>query len=156
MTKSEGETQLQIGMLVLEQSALEKQIGKLRDEISERATIFARIGRRLLLQPERLVFEGQTVGEQFAGEPVIDRKAMDVDSLLAEIRAAIARKKACTVELAELGIDFEEAEREQNLRASRALFHPANARYGTEDGGLKSEDKRDDVGFIGSRRKSRP
>jgi hypothetical protein len=152
MTKPGGETQLQIGMLVLEQSVLEKQIGKLRDEISQRATIFARIGRLLLFQPERLVFEGQAVDEQFAGEPVIDRKAMDVDSLIAELRAAIFRKKACTVELAELGIDLEEAEREQNLRASRALFHPANVRYGSEDGAAKREAKRSDVGFMPRKR----
>lgn len=146
MDKCEGETRLQIGALVLEQSVLEKRIGKLRDEISERAKIFARIGRRLVLQPERLVFEGQTVDEQFAGEPVIDRKAMDVDSLIAELRAAIARKSACTAELAELGIDLEESEREQNLRASRALFHPANVRY-PEDDGTKRENERGDVGF---------
>jgi hypothetical protein len=151
MTKSEGETQLQIGMLVLEQSFLEKQIGKLRDQISERAKIFARIGKLLVSQPERLVFEGQSIDEQFAGEPVIDRKAMDVDSLIAELRAAIARQSACTVQLAELGIDPEEAERERDLRASRALFHPANVRYEPEDGGTKRKDKRGDVGFKPSR-----
>jgi hypothetical protein len=137
MAKPEGETQLKIGMLVVEQSALERRIGKLRDELSQRATIFAQIGRLLLFQPERLVFEGQTIGEQFAGEVAIDRKTMDVDSLLAEFRAAIVRGKACTVGLAEVGIDLEEAEREQNRRASRALFHPASARYGTEDGGVE-------------------
>jgi hypothetical protein len=147
MTSPERETQLQIGILVLEQSALEKQIGKLRDEISGRAKIFARIGRLLVFQPERLVFEGQTVDEQFAGEPVISRKAMDVDSLIAELRAAIARKSACTVQLAELGIDLEENEREQNLRASRALFHPANVRYGPEDDGTKRENERGNLGF---------
>jgi hypothetical protein len=143
MTKSEKETQLLIGRLVLDQSVLEKQIGKLRDEISRRATIFARVGRLLVLQPERLVFEGQIVEEQFAGEPVVDRKAMDVDSLIADLRAAIIRKSACTAELAELGIDLEEIEREQNLRDSRALLHPANVRYGPED---RSE-KRTAVGF---------
>jgi hypothetical protein len=154
MTKPERETQRQIGKLILEQSVLEKQIGKLRDQISQRATIFARIGRLLIFQPERLVFEGQTVDEQFAGEAAIDRKAMDVDSLIAELRAAIVRKKACTVELAEMGIDLEEAEREQNLRNSRALLHPANARYGPEDSGVKRDDKRGDLGFTRPRRKS--
>jgi len=150
MTKPESETQLQIGMLVLEQSVLEKQIGKLRDEISQRAITFARVGRLLVFQPECLVFEGQTVEEQFTGEPVIDRKVMDVDSLIADLRAAIVRKSACTVQLAELGIDLEEIEREQNMRASRALFHPAAVRYGPEDGATK----RSDLGFTKPRRKS--
>jgi hypothetical protein len=146
MTEPEGNTQL-IGKLVLEQIALEKQIGKLRDEISQRATIFARVGRLLIFQPEQLVFEGQTIDEQFAGEVAIDRKDMDVDSLLAELRAAIIRKMASTAELAELGIDLEEAGREQNLRASRALFHPANVRHGTEAGGVERADKPRDLGF---------
>jgi hypothetical protein len=149
MTKPEGETGLQIGMLVLEDASLGKKIGKLRDELSERARIFARTGRLLVMQPERLVFEGQTVDEQFAGEPVIDRKALDVDSQIAELRAAIVRKKACTVQLAELGIDIEEAEREQNLRASRALFHPANVRSGPED----ERTNRGDVGFVPRKRR---
>jgi hypothetical protein len=147
MTKPEGETPLQIGMLVLEQSALERQIGKLRDEISQRATIFAQIGRLLIFKPECLVFEGQTIDEQFAGEAAIDRQALDVDSLLAKLRAAVVRKKACAIELAEMGIDLEEAEREQDLRASRALFHPANVRYGAEDGGVERADNRGDLGF---------
>jgi hypothetical protein len=154
MTKSEGETHLHIGKLIAELCALEKNIGKLRDEIAQRATTFARVGRRLVSQPERLVFEGQSdVDEQFAGEPVIDRKAMDVDSLLAELRAAIVRKKECTVELAELGIDLEEAEREHNLRLSRALLHPANVRHGSEDGEAKREDKRNEVGFVPRKRR---
>jgi hypothetical protein len=154
MTKPEGATQLQIGMLVLEQSVLQKQIGKLRDEISQRATIFALVGRRLVFEPERLVFEGQIVDDQFSGEPEIDRKAMDVDSLIAELRAAIVREGACTDQLAELGIDIGEAEREQNLRASRALFHPANVRYGPEGNGMKREGKRDDLGFTRPRKNS--
>ena len=62
---------------------------------------------------------------------------MYVDSLIAELRAAIARKGACTAELGELGIDPEEAESERNLRASRALFHPAKVCYGHEDGKTK-------------------
>jgi hypothetical protein len=151
MTNPESATQLQIGMLVLEQNVLEKQIGKLRDEISQRARTFARVGRLLVEHPERIVFEGQTVEEQFAGDPAIDRKAMDVDSLIADLRAAIVRKSACTGQLAELGIDFEEIEREQNLRASRALFHPAAIRYGPEEG----EKKRGDLGFTQPRRKTR-
>jgi hypothetical protein len=153
MTKDERETQLQIGKLILEQSGLEKQISKLRDELSRRATIFARIGRLLIVQPEQLVFEGQTVDKQFSGESAINRKAMDVDSLIAELRAAIVRKKASTVELAEMGIDLEEAEREENLRNSRALFHSANVRYGPEDSGAK-QDRRGDLGFTRPRRKS--
>ena len=79
---------------------------------------------------------------------------MDVDSLIAELRAAIVRKKASTVELAEMGIDLEEAEREQNLRNSRALFHPANVRYDAEDAGAKRDGKRGDLGFTKPRRKS--
>jgi hypothetical protein len=154
MTEPGAETQLQIGMLVLEQSVLEKQVGKLRDDISQRATVFARIGRQLVVQPERLVFEGQIVDEQFAGEPAIDRKALEVDDLIAELRAAIVRKNACTAKLVDLGIDLEENERQQNLRNSRALFHPANIRYGPEDGGAKREDKRGDLGFTGPRKKS--
>jgi hypothetical protein len=150
MTSPKPETQMQIGKLVLEQSDLEKQIGKLRDEVSQRATIFARVGRLLVFQPERLVFEGQTVDEQFAGEPVIDRKAMDVDSLIAELRAAIIRKEACTVELAEMGIDPEEAENEKHQRDSRALFHPANVRYEPEDKGTK----RSNIGFTRPRKKT--
>jgi hypothetical protein len=156
MTKPEGQTPLQIGMLVLEQSALERQIANLRDEISQRAAKFAQVGRLLLFKPEHLVFTGQTVDAEFAGESVIDRNAMDVDSLLAELRAAIVRKKACTAELAETGIDFEEAEREQNLRASRALFHPANIRYGAEDGGMELADKRGDLGFTRPGKRSKP
>lgn len=152
MTKPGQE--LQIGKLVLEHSALEKQISKLRDEIATRAAIFARIGRLLISQPERLVFVGQTVDEQFAGEPAFDRKAMDVDSLIAELRATIVRKKQTTVELADLGIDLEEAEREENLRNSRAIFHPANTRYGPEDSGVKRDEKRNAVGFTGPRKKS--
>jgi hypothetical protein len=155
MTKLERETQQKIGKLILEQSVLEKQIGKLRDQISQRATIFARVGRLLILQPERLVFEGQTVDEQFAGEAAIDRKAMDVDSLIAELRAAIVRKKTSTVELAEMGIDLEEAEREQNLRNSRALFHPANVHYGPEEGETKEGGpKRGNLGFTRPRKKA--
>jgi hypothetical protein len=150
MTKPEQETQLQIGKLVLEQAVLEKQISKLRDAISRRARIFAQVGRRLLLQPERLVFKRQTVADQFAGEPEIDQNAMEVDSLLAELRAAIVRKNECTAELAGLGIDLEEAEREENLRASRAIFHPANVRYGPEDGKMKEGN----IGFTKPRKKA--
>jgi hypothetical protein len=154
MTRSEQETQLQIGKLVLEQAVLEKQISKLRDEIFTRAAIFARIGRLLISQPERLVFVGQTVDEQFAGEPAFDRKAMDVDSLIAELRATIGRRKETTVELADLGIDLEEAEREGDLRNSRAIFHPANTRYGPEDSGVKRDEKRSALGFTRPRKKA--
>src|ERR1700723_2418976 len=154
MTNDERETQLQIGKLMLEQSVLEKQISALRDELSRRAAIFARIGRLLLFQPERLVFEGQSaVDEQFAGEAAVDRKAMDLDPVIAELRAAIVRKKASTVELAEIGIDLERAEREENLRNSRALLHPANVRYGSEEIGAKRDR---DLGFTRPGRKSRP
>ena len=139
-----------IGKLVLEQSNLEKRILKLRDKISMRARVFAQIGRLLIFQPERLVFDGQTVDEKFAGEPAIDRQATEVDSLIADLRAAIVRKDKCVLELAELGIDPEEIERENNLRASRAIFHPANVRYGPE----QSEPKRRDVGFTKPKKKA--
>jgi hypothetical protein len=62
---------------------------------------------------------------------------MDVDSLIVELRAAIIRRTDCATELAKLGIDPEETEREQNLRASRAIFHPANVRHQPEDGETK-------------------
>ena len=150
MTEPEEKTQLLIGKLVLEDGAIFKKIGVLRDELSRRAGTFAQIGRLLVLQPERLLFEGQTIeDEQFAGEAAIDRKALDVDSLIADLRAAILRKEAVTVELAELGIDLEEAEREHNLRLSRALHNPANVRPAPEDGGTKRE-----VGFARPRKKS--
>jgi hypothetical protein len=154
MTRPERETQQQIGKLVLAQSALEKQISKLRGELSQRATIFARIGRLLISQPERLVFVGQTVEEQFAGESAFDRTAMDVDSLIAELRATIVRKKETTAELAGLGVDLEEAERDENLRNSRAIFHPANTRYGPEDSGVKRDETRGALGFTRPRKKS--
>jgi hypothetical protein len=149
MTRPEGETQILIGKLILEQSTLEKQIGKLRDEISQRARTFAYVGKLLVFQPERLVFKGQTVPEQFAGEAAVDRSAMDVDSLVADLRAAIVRKSECTAELAAIGIDLEEAEREQNFRASRALFHPANVSYGPED----RRTKEGNIGFTKPRKK---
>jgi hypothetical protein len=143
-------TQLLIGKLVLEDGAIEKKIGVLRNELSRRAGTFAQIGRLLVLQPERLLFEGQTIeDEQFAGEAAIDRAGMDVDCLIAELRAAIIRKKACTVQLLEMGIDLEEAEREHNLRLSRALHNPANVRPAPEDGGTKRA-----VGFARPRQKS--
>jgi hypothetical protein len=148
MMNAEGDIQLKIGMLVLEQNVLEKQIGKLRDEISQRATTFARVGRLLLFQPERLVFEGESLDEQFAGEPTIHRTDLDVDSLIAQLRVALVRKTACIAELAELGIDLEEIEREQNLRASRALFHPANVRRASEASVTKRT-----VGFTKSQKK---
>ncbi len=121
MTESEENSRLLIGRLVLEQSDLKKRVSALRDELSARATVFARAGKMLLFQPERLVFDGQTVSEKFYGEPVIDRKAMEVNSLLDELRAAIIRQGECSSRLAEMGIDLEENERQQNLRASRAL-----------------------------------
>jgi hypothetical protein len=152
MTNSERETPLAIGKLMLEQSALEKQIAKLRDQLSLRARTFAQIGKILLFHPERLAFEGQTVEAQFAadGEAPVDRTAMEVDSLIADLRAAIVRKNSCAVELAELGIDPEETEREQNQRDSRALFHPANVRYEPEDRGTK----RSNLGFTRPRKKA--
>lgn len=137
MTKGEEGMAALIGSLILEQSSLEKQISALRDELSERARIFARIGRLLIFRPECLAFDGQIVDEKFAGESAIERAAMQVDSMLADLRSAIARQDECTAELAELGIDLEENERQQNLRASRALHHPANAGYeGKHDGAV--------------------
>jgi hypothetical protein len=154
MTTSEHETPLAIGKLMLEQSALEKQIAKLRDQLSLRARTFAQIGKILLFHPERLVFEGQTVDAPFAaeGESPVDRTALEVDSLIADLRTAIARKNSCAVELAEFGIDPEQTALEQNQRDSRALFHLANVRYGpeTETKGTK----RDNLGFTRPRKKA--
>lgn len=150
-TRSEGETQLLIGKLILEESTLEKRIGKLRDEISQRARTFAHVGKMLVFQPERLVFTGQTVAEQFAGEAAVDRAAMDVDSLVDDLRAAIVRKSECRAELAEIGIDLEEAEREQLQRASRALFHPASVSYGP---GGDRRTKEGNIGFTKPRKKA--
>jgi len=152
MTDQERELQLAIGKLMLEQSVLEKQIGKLRDELSLRARTFAQIGKILLFHPERLVFAGQTVDAQFVveGESPVDRTALEVDSLIADLRAAIVRKHSCSVELAELGIDPEESEREQNQRNSRAIFHPANVRYESEEKGTK----RSNLGFTRPRKKA--
>jgi hypothetical protein len=48
-----------------------------------------------------------------------------------------------------MGLDPEEVEREKNLRASRALFHPANVRYSSDDGGTK----RAGIGFDKPRKK---
>jgi hypothetical protein len=144
-----NKTQLLVGRLILEQSALEKKISALRDEFSRRARVFAQTGRLLVFQPERLAFDGDAVGEDFAGEAAIDRKALDVDSLIADLRAAIIRRNACASELAEMGLDPEEGERERNLRASRALFHPANALHSAEDGGTKRA-----VGFTKPRKRA--
>ncbi len=151
MTETEGNTQQKIGELVLEELTLEKQIFVLRDELSSRARIFARIGKLLLLRPEFLVFEGQTVGDEFGGESAIDRKSLDVDSLIADLRAAIVRKKACAAELVTFGIDPDEAERERNLRASRNLHHPANTGYLSEGGTMNELPP---IGFHKSRKRS--
>jgi hypothetical protein len=148
MTEPEEKTQLLVGKLVLEEGAIEKKIGELRDEISKRARIFASIGNLLATKPELVYFEGQTVDEEFAGEAAIDRAGMDVDCLIAELRAAIIRKKACTVQLLEMGIDLQEAERQHNLRLSRALHNPANVHPAPEDGGMRRV-----VGFDKPRKK---
>lgn len=143
MTETEENSRLSIGSLVLEQSDLGRRISALRDELAARAKVFARAGKLLLFQPERLVFDGQTVSEKFSGEPVIDRKAMEVNSLLDELRSAIIRQGECSTRLAEMGIDLEENERQQNLRASRALFHPANVHHSPND----DSENRVPVGF---------
>jgi hypothetical protein len=137
MTESEEKTRLLIGKLVLEQSRHEKQISALRDELSRRARVFAHIGRLLVLTPERIWFEGQIVPEEFSGEPAVDRCAMDVDALISELRDAIAQKDDCVRQLAGLGIDPEESEREENQRNSRAIWHPANVRYDPGDNKAK-------------------
>jgi len=127
MTDTDKSATLAIGKLVVEQFDLEKQIGSLRDELGRRAAVFAQVGKMLLLKPERLVFEGENVTEQFAGESPIERNAMDVAYLIADLRAAIVGKGECTAQLAELGIDPEEIERRENARNSRAVWNPANA-----------------------------
>jgi hypothetical protein len=133
MIQSEEKTRLLIGKLVLEQSQYEKQISALRVELSRRARAFAHIGRLLVFAPERIWFEGQIVPKEFEGEPAVDRCAMEVDALISELRDAIAQKNDCVRQLAGLGIDPEESEREQNQRNSRAIWHPANVRYQPEE-----------------------
>lgn len=127
MKEFEGAALKKIGQLVLELGALEKQIGCLRDEASRRGSIFAQIGRLLAFQPERLLFDGQAVDAEFAGEAAIDRAALHVDSILVDLRSAIMRKKQVNQTLADMGVDLEEAEREELMRKSRALHHPAAA-----------------------------
>jgi len=75
---------------------------------------------------------------------------MDVDPVIAELRAAIVRKKQVSDQLAEMGLDPEEAEQERNLRASRAIFHPAN----DGDGARRGPNNGAGIGFSRARKKS--
>jgi hypothetical protein len=52
---------------------------------------------------------------------------MAIDSLVADLRAAIVEKSECAKRLAALGIDPAQMEDGRNQRASRALHHPAQA-----------------------------
>jgi hypothetical protein len=118
---------LLIGKLIVEQGSLEKQIGRICDELALRASVYAKVANLLIVKPERLVFKGETVAEEFAGEHAIDRDAMAIDSLLADLRVAIAEKNECAKRLAELGVNPVQMEDDRNQRASRALHHPAQA-----------------------------
>ena len=128
LSQAEGNSDLLlIGKLIVEQGELEKRIGGLCDELAKRAGVFAKVANLLIAKPENLVFKGQAVTEEFAGEPEIDRDAMAVDSLLTDLRAAIVGKSECAKRLAALGIDPAQMDDERNQRASRALHHPAKA-----------------------------
>ncbi len=69
-TDTEKETLALIGQLVWEDSALEKQIGSLRDDATPRAKDFGRIGRALVFSTER-AFSGDRLDPQSAGEPAM-------------------------------------------------------------------------------------
>jgi hypothetical protein len=140
VSETESTAQL-IGRLILEEIALEKKIGLLRDEAARRATTYARIGRLLLFQPERIFFDGENVDEQFAGEPAADRTLLDVDGVLRDLRAAIIDRKKNREWLTDLGVDREELEHQENLRKSRALRSQAN------DGDGSGRTTRPGVGF---------
>jgi hypothetical protein len=118
---------LLIGKHIVEQASLEKRIGDIADELAKRAGVFAKVANLLVTKPEYLVFKGQAVADEFAGEPPIDREAMAIDSLLADLRAAMRERNECAKRLAELGVDPGQMEDERNQRASRALRHPAKA-----------------------------
>jgi hypothetical protein len=128
---------LAIGNFMLEHNAAEKRIGELRDEAIKRAETYSRIASLLAREPERLIFEGQFVDSQFEGEPRVDRNLTDVDTLVQELRAAIMQKKRLRDQLAEMGVDPEESERQELLRRSRAL------RFGTTS--LAAQEK--SIGF---------
>jgi hypothetical protein len=128
LSQAEGNSDLLlIGKLIVEQGLLEKRIGRVCDELARRASVYAKVANLLIAKPERLVFKGETVAEEFTGEHAIDRDAMAIDSLLADLRVAIVEKNECAKRLAELGIDPGQMEDERNQRASRALHHPAKA-----------------------------
>lgn len=128
LSQAEGNSDLLlIGKLIVEQGSLEKRIGGLCDELVRRASVFAKVANLLIVKPECLVFKGEAVAEEFAGEHAIDRDAMAIDSLLADLRAAIIEKSECAKRLAALGIDPAQMEDDRNQRASRALHRPAQA-----------------------------
>ncbi len=128
LSQAEGNSDLLlIGKLTIQQGSVEKRIGALCDELARRASVFAKVANLLIVKPECLVFKGKVVAEEFAGEPEIDRDAMVIDSILADLRAAIVEKSECAKRLAELGVDPGQMEDEKNQRASRALRHPAKA-----------------------------
>ena len=137
-----------VGRLVLEEIALEKRIGALRIEAARRATTFQRTSGLLIADPERIVLEGQDVEAQFAGQPQIDGKELDVSlltSLLDELRAAIVRKRELLERLIEMGVDLEESERQELLKKSRALL-------AVKEPGSDGEKP---IGFSGARRRPR-
>lgn len=126
LSEAERKADLQlIGELIVQQGSLEKRIGRLCDELAKRAAVFAAVANLLITKPECVVFKGQAVAEEFAGESAVDPDAIAVDSLLADLRDAITKKTECAKRLSELGIDPAETENERNDRLSRALRHPA-------------------------------
>jgi len=150
MTWSEKEAAL-IGSLVIERISLEEKLCKLRDEASLRAREWARIARLLVINPEGVFPQGRNIDPQFAGESAIDGKSVDVDSLTEEIRATIVLRKKVVDRLAQMGLDPAKFEDEKNLRASRALWHPATCPPAGENGNLPPKQ----VGFGAKRSRAR-
>ena len=141
---------LRIGSLVVEHDDLAKEIGSLRAEASRRALTFERIGRLLVVAPERVAFGRQLLDSDFAGESPIERGSMDVDSLLEDLRSKILRKKKVLQQLAELGIDLEQSENEMLRRKSRELRHPA-----TVSSGAASDRENGRIGFVNRPRQNK-
>jgi hypothetical protein len=127
-----------IGELILEQASIEKRIGALRKAAFDQARTLSQLERLLTSAPEKIVLVGQIVGEEFAGEPEIDRNAIAVDGLPDQIRRAILDKKRVRAELAALGVDLDQQEQDELDRKSRELHRPwSSLRSQDEDGNGK-------------------